>query len=628
VKSRIALWSLLIAVVVTGVLYARSSNHARLPEDELVVWNNPAVTATGLHPACLGRFYDSNQDGLRPTIRPVATMVTRVEWFFFHGDRSGFQWVQIGLLGLGGLLLGLLWFRRHRTVWGALIAALWLVVHPIASASVLTLAGMGDLLALDFLLLALLAASRSLDERLQGPAGVKWLAVCGAALLLGAWSRETALAGVGVLVVYGWVEQREDRVGGVDRTGEARARRSGWSSETARLYLALGLVLVLFLVHRMVSMGALPLHLRLGHTAGAGTGLGLERRLLVGLAMVPTALRLCVFPRDLGYSYDYLLSAGQLGLRAACGAVLLLGLTGLLVQALRRGWVVTVWVALLLFPLIGATGIVVPLTDFDTERLLLPALPGFVGVVICGAHALQSWRRARTWAIPGLVLALVAAGGLSWRTLARERDFVDWETLIKAEIRTYPGSAQGRLDLGNTLLARGLWSGAISEYTEAVRLRPDLWTAWVNLGAAYLGQQEPGLAMRSLDQALAGVKDRPEFVTIEARAQYNRALILMQQNRNPEAVQCLKRMLEVFPDHVSAHANLGFIYSTNSNFTSQAKYHLGRAMELEKDPERQKVLQEFFDRVEKRHKRTVLDEESGGDPSGDHPGPSEAGPGK
>jgi len=197
---------------------------------------------------------------------------------------------------------------------------------------------------------------------------------------------------------------------------------------------------------------------------------------------------------------------------------------------------------------------------------------------------------------------------LGTRTHSRVGDFEGEETLISSQLRDYPMSARARFDKGNQYLARGQWLAAQTEYEAALALRPEFAMAWSNLGNAYFSQNEYGLAMRSYLFALSETNGRPEFAVVEARAEYHRALILMQQNRNEEAVASLKKMIEIFPDHLSSHANLGLIYANAPAYEAEARHHINRAMSLETDPNRRKTLEDTLKRIEERRGR--LGEES------------------
>jgi tetratricopeptide (TPR) repeat protein len=590
-----------LLILVVGLLYGRSDQNARLPEEDLVVWSNSAVTGSDFLPLLWGRFYNAERDGFRQAVRPVATTALRWEMGLFHQNRGGFQWAQIILLAAAGMLFALLLDQTLRSRRLAALGGFLLALHPLATASVLTVAGVSDLLAMCFLLLSLWAGARFL-----GPEGHRGhLIVSAAALLLAIWSKEAALAGIAVL----WATAAASRPrGAADRRSEERSPRWSWDEASWGLALASAsaVVFMIVLIHRAGALGVLPEHLRLGRAAGVETGYSFARRVVLGLASIPTAVRLLFIPLGLGYSNDFLLSDGVALLpRAAIGGIILAGLTLLLVVSIRRRDELAFWVALVLCPLVGALGIFDPNGEPASPRLLFLVVPGLLGLVLCLSRrwAIRSSTRAGAIAAAALGLAFLSFWGA--RSFVRVADYRDWETLVRAQIRTIPESSLARFDLGNVYLSRRDWAPAQSEYDEALRLRPDFWMAYVNLGSAFFGKEDIGLAMRAFERALAGVEGKPEFATVEARADYNRALILMRQNRNAEAAKSLTRMLEIFPDHLLAHANLGFIYSNNPQYYEQAHYHLSRALELETDPERLQNLKDFIDRVEKRRQKEI-----------------------
>jgi tetratricopeptide (TPR) repeat protein len=124
--------------------------------------------------------------------------------------------------------------------------------------------------------------------------------------------------------------------------------------------------------------------------------------------------------------------------------------------------------------------------------------------------------------------------------------------------------------------------------------------AWINIGASYFAQEDYGLARRAFTHAVDGIAGNTAFRTADARARYNRGLVLMRQNANADAAQDFEATLLVFPDHMAAHANLGFIYRNSRRFDEQALMHLGRALELDPDPERRKGLEEAIEFIEAR----------------------------
>lgn len=186
-------------------------------------------------------------------------------------------------------------------------------------------------------------------------------------------------------------------------------------------------------------------------------------------------------------------------------------------------------------------------------------------------------------------------------------------------------SPQAWFDRGNIALTRGENREAIRNYETATTIWPEHWAAWVNMGTAYGALDEPGFAVRAFEQVIEATQGKRAFRVVEARAQFNRALMLMKQVRNVEAARGFENMLEVFPDHLTSHANLGFICSNNEDLDEKATMHLNRALEMETNPERRQMLQDFLEAIAKRRAR--LDRVAGaGDGPGEDEPPPDGGP--
>ncbi len=597
-----------ILFLIAGALYVRVGQQTRIPEEDTVVWSNPAVTGPAAAPALLGRYYDPSREGFRAAVRPFSTLALRLEWSLFRDatktdpeqGRAAFAWVLVGLLALSGCWLYLLIRDVNGSVGAAALAALLLVVHPLAAAPALNIAGMSALLALNLGLAAFLLARAALSAGAGADRGR--ILACGALLLLAILSDEAAFAFVPALAAWVWARSRSEEG---QRVAPATAPGGGWASRIsgpAALFIAGTGAAVIALLYRAVVLAALPQNLKIGRVVGAATGLPWLQRAEAGLAAVPLFFKLLIVPAGFGYSHDDIGTGAAGWIAAGLGLVLLALLGALLVRSVRRGSPTALWAGLTFFPLIGALGIVFPSPDYPSERLLFMAVPGVIGLAATGVATLlgRTGVRAPIRNAAVAVILLAAAGGFGAVTATRVSDAKDWETLVRSQTEGHPRSAQGQFDLGNIFLSRRQWAEAISRYEETLKLDPTFWQAWVNTGSAYFSQKEPGLALRSFDRALAGVRGRPEFLTVEARAMYNRAFILMQQDRNEEAAQGFTRMLQVFPDNLPSHANLGFIYSNSPQYDSQALEHLGRALDLETDPARKASLQEFVEKVNRR----------------------------
>lgn len=586
VEKRIAWFAPLVLILVTLVTYLGAARNGRLPEDEQVVWRNQAVVGQSTVEAWRGRYYDATNE-LNPVVRPLATTIFRLEHAAFTFDRGPFQWTLL-LLHAAAAVMFYYALRRllHRSA-PALVGAVLFAVHPCATQSVLRLAGQSDILSLLFTLTSMFAALRAGELAQRGRAGRAEQAWIVGLYLAACMCKEWAVAAAPAI----WLCY-------ATRASSAADQRSG----SRILGYGIGAVVLVTVLVRFLSLAALPEPLQHVTTVTPVTGLSFPKRVLFGLSAIPTYLRLTVLPLQLGYSYDYLLTNHGLGLwiRFLVGALVLGGLgIGCYRSVKRREETAAVW-ALALLGLIAALGIIVPVGDVASERMLYPLLPAAITLVLIAYGTAREALGNVHWDRAAFAVCIVIAAAFGARAASRVRDFADWEHLVKAQCATYEKSAQGRFDLGNFYLEQGLWSGAGAEYDRALALRGDFWQAWINRGGAYFGANEIGLAMRCYQTALVGLEGKPAFLSVWGKLQFNRAIILMQQDRNQEAVRALNETTRVYPNHLRAQASLGYIYANAPAYDREAIEHLTRAIALESDPERGGRLRAKLDEIKRR----------------------------
>jgi tetratricopeptide (TPR) repeat protein len=549
-----------------ALLYARAPRNMKLPEEDQAVWSNRAVVAPSWTETAGGRFYDTRRDGYRPAIRPLAVLLHLLEYVVFKDARSGFVWIHVVLAAAcaGAFLAALR--ASGLPVRTALLGALLLVAHPIGCGSVANVAASGELLALLFGLAGF---------ALCRPGGSSLLPA--AFLGCAALSHEIGFAFAGAILV---------RI--VTRRGAAV-----WPVA----------VLAVVLGYRILVLATLPDHHKIGQAVGSATGLDWPHRFAYGLTGLADFVRTLVAPWRLAYANDHLRFAPALALRAAAGAALLAALITWAYGSIRRRGASADWSVWTLLATAGTTGLVIPATDLIPPRLYLAILPGAIAAILFLASRVGTRWPGPVRAILGTVAAFAIAAPLGVRTVLRVRDYQDWETVVIRQTDAFPSSVQGWFDRGNVALARGSHATALHYYEKATTIWPEHWPSWINIGAAYGDREERGLAMRVYEQVIQRTEGRPPFRVLEARAQLNRAMILLTQARNVEAVRGFENMVEVFPEHVAAHANLGMVYSNSEQMDERASMHLNRAMELETDPDRRRTLQGFLDGIQKRREQ-------------------------
>lgn len=580
-----------VILAAATLLYGRSTRNGALPEDESAVWSNPAVTGPAWGGVLAGRFYETAKTGFRPAIRPLPVLWHRLEWRIFHQKRAGYIWVRIALAALSaGAFLSVL--RAHGQSWRVGIGgSLVLLAHPLTARSVLCLAGSADLLALFFGMISLLFLLRgwSPPARSARRNPSRDMLGAGVFLLLAVLSHE-AIYALGAALLIG-------RIG-----------RQQWYAGR-RALLVVGGALGVALLHRGVILFTLPHHLKIGRAVESASGLEWPMRVLAGLGGVLEIARQLLLPLRIPYHNDFLMFSPAIWLRAGVGLVLLVALGAAFARGRRPESRAGFWSLVILLTCLGVCGLVVPTGSLLPARPLVFVLAAAIVLVVLGGNRTadlgrQSGARSgRRAPILRTVAATLVVLLLALRSYLLGGEYRSWEALVNRQTEQFRRSPQGWFDRGNLALARDRNAEAVENYEKALETWPEHWQSWVNLGTAYSAMDETGLAVRSFERALAGTRGVRAFRTVEARAHFNRALMLMKQVRNVEAAQGFENMLEVFPDHLTSHANLGLIYSNSEYLDDKSTMHLSRALEMETDPRRRQLLLDFLDDIQKRRAR-------------------------
>ncbi|MCA9755721.1 MAG: tetratricopeptide repeat protein [Candidatus Eisenbacteria bacterium] len=580
-------------------MYWGAQSNEPLTSDAQVVWQNPAVSGDEVGGAWLGRF-EYGTDETHDAVRPVATLANRLRYEAFGADRGGYVWTQITLHAVSATLLSALVFATVGSGAAALLCGVLFVVHPLATATVLDLGGISEQLALVFGLASLWLFVRISKRSDPSARGTDLLAFISFALALG--SKESAFLLLPVLILF--------------LGAQAPGARSG-SAWKVRYIVALLAISAAFLAFRLVSLGALPTSVDVSPAVYPDTGVAVSTRIKIGLASAWKYLQLLIYPSGLTYRYDFLpqmLGASVTWMAVAGGGLVLALLVAPAILMNRRNGVGVLWIGLTGYSLIACLGIVAPVGDFLSERMTYFLIPSVLGLLAYFVSILIHKNNNKYIGPVLCVVSVAVAAPLALGASSRANEYKDQDALIRSAIVEHD-SAYAHYDLGNQFLSRGQFPSAADQYELALEKNPELWMAWINLGAALSRQEDYSLAMRAYDRALTGAGDRPEYRVPMGKAHFNRALLLMRQNRNNEAVADLEATLQVFPDHLKAHVNLAFIYRNSENYDEQSLRHFERAIELETTEEAKERLREarqyIYDRREAIEEREEAKRDAG-----------------
>lgn len=362
--------------------------------------------------------------------RPVTTLSYLLNYAVLGNQRepAGYHWINLILHTGNVLLLFAAALRLGRQVWPAFfIAAIW-AVHPLSTEAVTNIIGRADLLAGGATLGAFLAYLRASDT--GGGRRLGWLVVAALATTIGVFSKESAVAILGIVVLYDVTF----------RWGATPLSRlmAGW--------LAIVAPLMVLWYQRAVVLATVPAQFPAVDNPIIGAGFWTGR--LTAVAVIARYLRLIVWPRHLSadYSYNQIpLASGRAGDWIAWIVVLIAAAGTLALFRRKRLMFFAAAAAFLCF--VPASNLVILSGTIMAERLVYLSS---AGVIACGVMALPARflnERRKAVAAALCIIVVVCAG----RTWARNRDWRDDLTLWTATVEASPRSFKAHGALAEAL---------------------------------------------------------------------------------------------------------------------------------------------------------------------------------
>jgi len=514
-----------------------------------------------------------------PAYRPIRTASHAIDYALFGLNPAGFRAVNIALHVLNGTLLFFLFRALLRNPRPALLAAMLFVVHPIQTESVAYISGRRDLLFAVFYL-----AGFACYVRYRETDRVRYLFLAGFAYLLSLLSKEMAIS-LPLLCLWYDVVRSIPAAEGNSPLSPLRAVAEGVRTAVRRhtLLYAAGTAGLLFLVWYYVYRMN-PSQQRAMYGGGLGPTLMTSARIVVHY------IKLLLFPITLNadYSFNAFPVSRSLGDLRALFALAILGAVvwGLLRLLPSARWAAFggLWFFVTLLPVSQ----IIPHHEMMAEHYLyLPSAGIFLaaGVLLEGA-LVQPRRHAATVVAFTLVVALLGV-----RTVVRNRDWRDSQTLWTKTIQTAPGSArahvnvgelalrQGRSlqafrefqeaisiqpddavnrdNLGVVLLRHGMFDEAEQQFREAIRIQPRYVNSRVNLGLIYLNRRQLDEAEQEFRAASGSTRIASAF---RGAIENNLGVVLALKGKRQEAEHAFAEAVRLAPRNADARANLGKAY--------------------------------------------------------------------
>lgn len=480
----------LVTLLAIGV-YLNTRSHVFVWDDKFLIAQNPTIQRLQNAPAAFISDFSPPGDPSKKSgyYRPVTILSYMVDFALWGNNPHGFHRTNVLLHALCSGLVYIFASSLCIHPYTALLSSLLFALHPVHTESVAWISGRTDLLCAMFLLLSLLAFSKSR----AGSLSKRRILFQGSSLLtflFALWSKETAIVLPLLLPFYEYVSVR--RLPQNNVPSFIRRHASYWT--TAALYMGFRL---------------LALH-RLGPTISQHTE-GFIIRLLTAPKIVGLYLKQLLWPLHLNAELEVSpvhspLDAGFLLSIGVLVALLLIALR------LRRSgpplFFGILWFFLTLLPVSN----LIPLQDAVAERFLYIPSIGFLIVLSAVLYLLYKHIGKPSLRITMTAVISLILLGYGWITIHRNRNWKNDLTLFSANVRDAPASPRAHYNLSTFFLARGEYDQAIKELQTAIQLRPDYVQAHYNLACAYALKGKANLALQALTQAIRyGLRD-PQFI--------------------------------------------------------------------------------------------------------------------
>jgi tetratricopeptide (TPR) repeat protein len=500
----------------------------------------------------------------------------------FEGPAGWFHLTSVLLHAANAVLLFAVLARITGQVWPAALAAALFALHPLRAESVAWVSERKDVLSTFFGLLALAAYLRYARRQ----ALVRYLlVVLPFALGLAAKPMLVTLPGVLLLLDY-WPLGRL-RLGGGAAPGHA-----GAAPVSRRLVLAEKVPLL------ALSAASCVVTLLAQQHGGAVEPLDKFPpgvRLANALVAYVRYLGMLFWPADLAAYYPHPGDALPTW-QVAGAACLLVGLTAVaLWQAGRRPYLAVGWLWYLgtLLPVVG----LVQVGDqaLADRYTYMPLIGPSIGLAWGAAEVAARWPGLRPALAAAAAAALLACVGATWRQVAVWHDS---RSLWQHALDTTADNTKARNNLGLAILEeKGDPREAERHLRQAIRLSPDAWQPYANLGAALDRQKR-------LKEAIACYRRALELNPGHMVAWNNLAIDLGEQGKLDEAVARLSEAVRLFPNSATTCHNLARALLHRGERLDEALGYCRRALRL--DPGNRRYQETFARllRLRAREERT------------------------
>lgn len=208
---------------------------------------------------------------------------------------------------------------------------------------------------------------------------------------------------------------------------------------------------------------------------------------------------------------------------------------------------------------------------------------GSIGLIFLIALGINQIGKITKKPFIALVIFTIVVITFSARTIIRNFDWQNQDTLWLATAKTSPSSHQNHNNLGDLYARHGDYQKAAEEFQKAIELKPNYGDAYHNLANVYHQMGRDDLAEKNYQKAL-------EFNPNLWQSYQNLAAIYFNQKNYQLAREELEKAIQINSENADLHNNMGILY-LNLGDKQKAREEFEKTLQI--DPQNQKAQQQL-----------------------------------